>query len=479
MGKVAEWLEKARQDLKATRIFPLARPGEMAQGGMVQNFALAVLCACLVLGSCSDPMSGLRFACDPDGPNTCASGFVCVRAEAGHSYKGVCVECELACLVKQCGPDGCGGSCGTCPGPQDECIEGQCVCQPACQGKQCGSDGCGGSCGECPAGTSCESGTCRPTCWTGTCPGGYQKYDGCRCRVAPTGVTQCKVPGQTDLVACSTITPGQPGYGQDGHFQSGSLSYANNGDGSVVDNLTGLVWSEAPDAPSVDWNTASTTTCSSKGSGWRLPTVVELLSLVDYSKPGCLQQSDPQQPMWDAVFGKLCPSESRFWAAVPWSSSSVFLVHFDLGNVYYDDVGRNFGVRCVRAGQENPTDEPRFVDLGETVFDRLTGLEWEKVPLYSSGRTWAQALSGCLNSKKAGGGWRLPNVKELYSLVEIRGSGCQRNEVFQGVCGWYWTSTPVPWSSSSAFYVFFGNGCVYDLDVGNNIGVRCVRAGQK
>ena len=41
-------------------------------------------------------MSGLRFACDPDGPNTCASGFGCVRAEPGHSYKGVCVRVEDA-----------------------------------------------------------------------------------------------------------------------------------------------------------------------------------------------------------------------------------------------------------------------------------------------------------------------------------------------------------------------------------------------
>jgi len=377
------------------------------------------------------------------------------------------VECVPFCNGLECGPDGCGGSCGACPGPQDECIAGQCICQPACGGKECGDDGCGGSCGSCPAGTSCESGTCRPTCWTGPCPGGYQKYDGCRCRVAPTGVTQCKVPGQANLVVCSTITPGQPGYGQDGHFPSGSLSYTDKGDGSVLDNLTGLVWSKVADAASVDWNTAKTT-CSSKG--WRLPTVVELLSIVDYSKGSW--------PMCDAVFGTSC---FAFWTSVPWSSSA-FGVDFYTDTVFNGDVGNDYAVRCVRAGQENPTDEPRFVDLDDTVFDRLTGLEWEKVPLVSSGRTWEMALSECLNSTKEGGGWRLPNVKELYSIVEIRGegTGCQWNQVFQGDCGWYWTSTPVPWSSSSAFGVNFDNGYVGHYDVGHYLyGVRCVRAGQE
>jgi len=128
-------------------------------------------------------------------------------------------------------------------------------------------------------------------------------------------------------------------------------------------------------------------------------------------------------------------------------------------------------------------EEPRFVDLGETVFDRLTGLEWEQVPLYSGypGRTWEQALSDCLNSTKAGGGWRLPNMKELYSIVEIRGqgTGCQWNQVFQGDCVWYWTSTPVQWSSSSAFLVGFIGGGVGSNDVGVSSGVRCVRAGQE
>jgi len=184
--------------------------------------------------------------------------------------------------------------------------------------------------------------------------------------------------------------------------------------------------------------------------------------------------------MWDAVFGTSCPAPEWFWTAVHLSQSSVYSVRFSGGVVLNFDLQARNEVRCVWTTQENPMDEPRFVDLGETVFDRLTGLEWEKVPC-SSGRTWEQALLDCVNSTKAGGGWRLPNVKELYSVVEIPGTGCWWNQVFQGGCDWYWTSTPAPWELSDALCVHFDGGGVGRFFVKDPEchGVRCVRAGQE
>lgn len=46
--------------------------------------------------------------------------------------------------------------------PGYACVEGQCVgCVPDCSSKECGSDGCGGSCGTCPPGQSCSGGGCQ------------------------------------------------------------------------------------------------------------------------------------------------------------------------------------------------------------------------------------------------------------------------------------------------------------------------------
>jgi hypothetical protein len=74
------------------------------------------------------------------------------------------VDCMPDCSGKQCGDDGCGGSCGGC-NYGEACSYGICVasCVPDCYGLQCGDDGCGGSCGSCGYGETCSYGSCVPT----------------------------------------------------------------------------------------------------------------------------------------------------------------------------------------------------------------------------------------------------------------------------------------------------------------------------
>ena len=64
--------------------------------------------------------------------------------------------CTPACAAKECGDDGCGGTCGQCASPQDECQNGLCSCLPYCAGKECGDDGCGDVCGMCGEGYKCN-----------------------------------------------------------------------------------------------------------------------------------------------------------------------------------------------------------------------------------------------------------------------------------------------------------------------------------
>ena len=92
--------------------------------------------------------------------------------------------CVPDCQGKECGADGCGGTCGdcgefgackadntclceyqkcqgSCCGDGEACLNSGC-CQPDCEAKQCGDDGCGGSCGECEALQACgEAGLCE------------------------------------------------------------------------------------------------------------------------------------------------------------------------------------------------------------------------------------------------------------------------------------------------------------------------------
>lgn len=69
--------------------------------------------------------------------------------------------CVANCGARACGPDGCGGSCGSCSGNFTCSEAGTCVCEPQCDGLTCGPDPrCGFSCGECAFCTVCDAGAC-------------------------------------------------------------------------------------------------------------------------------------------------------------------------------------------------------------------------------------------------------------------------------------------------------------------------------
>ena len=112
--------------------------------------------------------------CDPDSPDgaedcaTCPEDCGCEGKDVCH--EGTCctpVTCVGSGIVCGTLPDGCGGEikCGTCvTWPDSYCTpDGQCACPPSCAGKECGDDGCGGSCGGCPLGMTCSPDhTCDP-----------------------------------------------------------------------------------------------------------------------------------------------------------------------------------------------------------------------------------------------------------------------------------------------------------------------------
>jgi len=101
---------------------------------------------------------------------------------SGGSDSGAVTDlgCVPSCAGRNCGDDGCGGTCGTC-GDNATCTnEGVCVCEPACGDRVCGLDpgGCGVSCGTCDLGTICEDGACVPG-GDLTCVAYFVCIDGC------------------------------------------------------------------------------------------------------------------------------------------------------------------------------------------------------------------------------------------------------------------------------------------------------------
>ena len=79
-----------------------------------------------------------------------------------------------------------------------------------------------------------------------------------------------------------TPRPGEPFYGQDAQHDGHLPAYRDNGDGTVSDLVTGLMWTQDPGAKMVfSRAVAGASACRVGGhDDWRLPTVKELYSLI-------------------------------------------------------------------------------------------------------------------------------------------------------------------------------------------------------
>lgn len=147
-----------------------------------------------------------------------------------------------------------------------------------------------------------------------------------------------------------------------------------------------------------------------------------------------------------------------------------------------------------RTETEVPSTTPasRFQDnYDATVTDQSTGLMWARCPEGLSGTgcadgtaatfTWEAALIRARDSGLAGyTDWRLPNLKELFSLVEERCVNPAINlAVFPNTpASYFWSASPSADSSHFAWIVGFMNG---GADYGSRYSysqVRLVRSGQ-
>ena len=256
-------------------------------------------------------------------------------------------------------------------------------------------------------------------------------------------------------------------FGEDGDYAGSAPSFKDNGDGTVTDVLTGLLWQKA-DGGEMTWEKAKDYAKSLRLAGrqdWRLPTSMELFALTNQGMHG---------PAMDtSVFTR---SEARYW----WTNSTraddaakVWLVNSGGG------IGAHAKTETVSAGGERPVHVrcvagtsvtgtgPSLVDNPDgTVTDRRTGLTWQKLGP-AKALTWEEALKYCDALKPSGHGpWRLPNIKELRSLsddAKIRPS-LDRKFFPEAKVANYWSSTTQSNRPGRAWLVEFETGLVTYAD---------------
>jgi hypothetical protein len=336
------------------------------------------------------------------------------------------------------------------------------------------------------------------------------------CQEAGAGATYVVVDtGQTGCYDnAQQIAPpaeGQPFFGQDAQYAGPQPRYEDNGDGTVTDLNTGLMWQRDP-GPKVTWEDAVTGAAGFRLAGyadWRLPTIKELYSLIDFSG-SIVPRPDGWKPYIDTRFFVFTygdpargerPIDSQYCSGTEYvgttmnGNPTVFGVNFADGRIKgYPKVrpgpggGRPMTFYRLYVRGNPAYGKNVFVDNGDgTIADRATGLMWQQSD-DGVARNWQEALAYAEGLTLAGhDDWRLPNAKELQSIVDYTRSPRTSNsaaidplfhcspitgEDGRPDFGCYWTSTthvdgPTP--GEKACYVAFGqaNGCMWGqwLDV--------------
>jgi len=449
--------------------------------------------SCVYVPYCGDGLCDPVETCDscPEDCDACCGNGICQPTFGEHcgNCPGDCPcagcgeacnngNCEfIACEGRGCGPDGCGGSCGSCPEHHD-CQDGSCVYVPwcgdgvcdahehcgtcpmdcpclgcgescvegacqfsACHGKECGSDGCGGSCGSClehhvclaeglcyyhhtcgdslcgpdencslcpeDCGPCCGNGVCEPgygencgncpedcvctqcghtcvdiTCTFTACDGRECGPDGCggSCGTCPEHHLCLEDGSCLCLPQCTGKQCGPDGCGGTcGSCGANAVCL----DGQCVrllwtDPSSGLTWQATPTGGKMPQSSAAVH-CQAllmDGGGWRLPTITELRSLIRGCPAtelggscnvqegvclswGCRSACTPCSANDGPASGCYWPSEMYGSCASPhedryWSSSPIGDSEGNLWIVVFGSAGLPMGihlqanVRCVR-----------------------------------------------------------------------------------------------------------------------------------
>lgn len=243
-------------------------------------------------------------------------------------------------------------------------------------------------------------------------------------------------------------------------------------DDVVIDRVTQLQWQRVASGTSMTWLAAkdACTSLQVAGGGFRLPSRIELLSLVDFAASTAAAIDGPAFP--DA------PADG-FWSAslTHVTTSSAWGVNFGFSTsiVFQDDVHRPHRVRCVRSASVE-RERRDLIAANGIVEDMATQLHWQQQSTPEP-TTWTGAKTQCAELDLEGDGWRLPTIKELHTLIdETRDQPATDSAMFPGpTIGYYWTSSQPRGFGNLAWTAGFDHGLDVFRSVDGDAFVRCVR----
>jgi hypothetical protein len=308
--------------------------------------------------------------------------------------------------------------------------------------------------------------------------------------------------------------------GYDADYSGNQPSYTTSSS-IVTDNITGLMWTQSSDLDG-DGNTTDAddkrsysdaiSYCSNLSLGgyddWNLPNIKTLYSLILFTgqDPSSYTGTDTSglETFLDSSFSEAFGDQSqderlidgqyatrtKYVSTTMSGDETLFGVNFVDGRIKgypttMNNSDKTFYVLCVRGDDYYGLNN--FQDNGdETISDLATNLMWQKGDSQSS--NFEDAISTCESATTGShSDWRLPNVKELQSIVDYSRSpdttsSAALNAIFDATSftneegetdwGYYWSSTTHATNSgdgSAGSYVSFGralgymNGSILDV----------------
>ena len=125
-----------------------------------------------------------------------------------------------------------------------------------------------------------------------------------------------------------------------------------------------------------------------------------------------------------------------------------------------------------------------FSSANGVVTDDVTTLEWQDDYSDNAGAvkqaTWEDAITYCDTLSLVGSGWRLPNIRELRSIVDRAAANPSIDSTFQNITfsNAYWSSTTTVGTEQYAWGMDFHHGIYIPHVKTYSSCVRCVRGGQ-
>ena len=252
--------------------------------------------------------------------------------------------------------------------------------------------------------------------------------------------------------------------GEDSDFLINPPSLTDNGDGTITDNNTGLMWQKTDGGEMIFENAGPYCTGLSLGghTDWRLPTGIELFSINNYNN---------LNPALNTVY--FTQTQAQYW----WTSekeaddsTKIWVVNAGGGigahpksETMSAGGTKYFNVRAVRDLIKTVFQGPHFTDKGDgTIKDNYTGLTWQKIQSANT-MSWEDALAYSRTVSLGGKtDWRLPNVKELQSLNDVLLSKPSFDKTYFPNClsGNYWSSTSMKQTALKAWDINIDYGIV-------------------